>query len=77
MGRALILAALLAAGGCQYLAPDPMYRQGAPLPSSRLPAKVRVYSQCEGSGESRVCRKYDHRGQRRYDCERAWSDCNE
>ncbi len=58
--------------GCSVLAPDPMTRPTV-MPSSKARPKPRVYSHCDENG---VCRKYDGRGERRYDCERAWSDCD-
>ncbi len=73
---ATVLAVLIthALTGCGYLMQSDTYTRPTLMPPSRAPAKVRVFSQCDQHG---VCRKYDGRGERRYDCEREWSDCRD
>lgn len=66
--RGLVVLALLLSG-C-HLMPDPLTAPQE-VPPNRERPKPRVYRQCDEFG----CRLYDGKGQRRYDCERGWSEC--
>lgn len=65
MRLALLLVAAAALAGCGIF--------DKTIPAHQRP--VRVYTQCKLEDGVRVCRAYDGRGQRRYDCERPWSRC--
>ncbi len=63
--RAALLALLLALGGCQ------IFETTVPVHKRPVP----VVSRCTVENGVQICRKYDRKGERRYDCERGWSRC--